>query len=715
MPKLRTNALARLLPLTGYPTRRWTRVVFVAHALLAAIQTEVAAALPWEVWESPARFAAVDPTHALVTHSSFCPDGCRYDRSNRGPESALDNPYPLRWLYRTSADEVVLLDERGPGALTRFWMTTGDGVSRCIDPAIRVRIHVDAASTPTLDVPLAALFDGTQIPFTSPLVEDRLGSSGGYVSRVPIAYASSLRVSLVNAESGNSACDPSGWGLLWYQFNVDRLRPGTAVEPFAPDVDLSAYRNFLDTTPGDDPWNGMLAPHAFAGSLTPGMSMTLASDIGSGSLRGIRLQVPAYARPLISIRLRFDGELAVDMPLDAFFGTSATAATRSLLFGEDTAGSLYAWWPMPYAQSLQVELAMVGPLGMPPTAISGSLSFDAPVADAARFHAQWRSQCLASGDMPVFADSGAGKIVALSARYAADGVIDRAYLEGDERIYVDHAITPVAYGTGVEDLHDGGFYFDQGPFLRALSGASAVDADGSQSTLAYRLFATDPISYTSAIRITQEAGLSPVQGVPMCARHVLFGYRVPRASTVRLAQFDVGSAAATALHAYVPPPGAVCSPLQAQFVDEPPTARDAIVCRSGSGSSTFRFNVNAAAHGLRLRRIVDAGDGVPGTIAGAPSATVRINGIEAGTFPPVASNPLRRWQQQEILLAEIPHAGALEIAIAPQSGAHAAMHSESQWELRGAWIDAIYSDGFDAINLRYARAAGGAGEKKPAR
>lgn len=673
--------------------RQW----FTMLVSCAASVPVIAAGLPWEIWESPARFAALDRAHTVVTHSSFCLDGCRYDRSNSGPESPLDNPYPLRWLQRRSADEVILLDERGPGALTRFWMTTGDGISRCIDPSIGVRMTIDGATEPALDLPLAALFDGTQIPFTSPLAEDRLGSSGGYVSRVPVTYASSLRVSLVNAENGNSACDPSGWGLLWYQLTVHRLAPGTAVSAFVAGVDLPEWRDFLATPAGDDPWRGMLAPQPFAGSLMPGTTWTLASDVGAGWLRGIRLQLPADRRALVSIRLRFDGQLAVDMPLDAFFSTSSTASTRSVLLGEDSSGALYAWWPMPYSQSMQVELAMVGALGMPPVTITGSLSIEesAPPVDHAQFHAQSRTQCVASGDMPVFAERGAGKIVGLSARYAADGVINRAYLEGDERIYVDHAITPTVYGTGVEDLHDGGFYFDQGPFLRALSGASTVDTDGSQLTHAYRLFATDPILYTSAIRITQEAGLSPAQGVPMCAAHVLYGYRAARASTVELARFDVGSAAAVAMHAYEPPEQALCTSLQATFVDEPPTARDAIVCRYATGSSHFRFTVDPSANGLRLGRTVDVGVGVPGSIAGAPPAQVILNGIAVGTFPALASNPLRRWQQQEILLADVAHAGVLEIEIVPEVGASAAMHSESQWALRGAWIDRIFSDGFD--------------------
>lgn len=655
-----------------------------------------AASLPWEVWESPARFAALDADDIVVEHSSHCPDGCRYDRSNQGPESLLDNPYPQRWLYRDGA-EVVLFDERGPGALTRFWMTTGDGVSRCIDPSIRVRFRLDGEDIPRLDVPLAALFDGSMPPFTAPLALDRLSSSGGYVSRVPIAYAQSLRISLLNAESAQSACDPSGWRLLWYQFHAHRLKPGATVTSFIPGTGSPGLRDFLATPPGSDPWNGMLVAQPFASSVTPPALVTLATRTGSGWLRGVRLDVAPSARAHVALRLWFDGVLTVDMPVADFFAASGSGSARSVLSGEGTDGVLYAWWPMPYAQEARVELVASGPAGVA-VPVSGSLAFDntASPPDSAPFHATLTSQCTAAGDMPVFAHRGAGKLVGLAARYRADGVIDRAYLEGDERVQVDDAPAPAWYGTGVEDLHDGGFYFDQGAFLRELGGAGLVDVDGSGETAAYRVFATDPVVYTSALRLTQEAGLSPAQPVPTCARHVVQGYRRDRPTVVSYGRFEVGDAAAVAAHAYVLPPSATCATQVGMFGDEPPTPRSASVCRTTGGSTRFHFVLREAAGSLRLRRTIDVGIGMPGSIAGAPAANVIVDGVTVGRFPPAASNPARRWQQQEILLGVAAQAGVLELEVVPEFSALAASHGESAWELRGGWIDTLFADGFDA-------------------
>ena len=241
--------------------RNMHRALLAYASLIAATFAPIAIAtgLPWEIWESPTRLATYDPTDVVLERSSHCLDGCRYDRSNRGPEDPADNPYPLRWLYRDGS-EAIVFDERGPGAVTRIWMTTGFGASSCFDPAIRVRFYFDGAPAPSLDMPLAALFDGSTPPFTPPLVADNATSSGGYVSYVPIAYASALRIALVGADNGGTnPCTGNDERLLWFQLQHHRLAPGTPVASFAPGDDFPAWRAFLAHA-GDDPWNGMIAP-----------------------------------------------------------------------------------------------------------------------------------------------------------------------------------------------------------------------------------------------------------------------------------------------------------------------------------------------------------------------------------------------------------------------------------------------------------------------
>ena len=150
--------------------RSFLRLVWVCGVALTFLSRDIFAQnLPWQYWTAPNVLARLDPSDMVLEHSSHCYGGCRYDRDGfSAPTPLANNPYPNRGLY-SSAGEVTVFDDLGAGAIARFWLTTGDGISRCIDPAIIAKIYLDGASTPTLSLPLAALFDGSTAPFQPPL------------------------------------------------------------------------------------------------------------------------------------------------------------------------------------------------------------------------------------------------------------------------------------------------------------------------------------------------------------------------------------------------------------------------------------------------------------------------------------------------------------------------------------------------------------------
>lgn len=658
-----------------------------------------ATGLPWEIWESPARLTTLDPTDMVLQQSSHCLDGCRYDRSNAGSESG--NAYPQRWVY-SDGDEAVVFDERGPGAITRIWMTTGFGTSTCIDPAVRVRFYVDGATVPTLDLALATVFDGSTAPFTAPLVADRVHSSGGYVSYVPIAYARSMRIALVGAGNGGvNPCQPIGADpaqrLLWFQIQHHRISPGSLVDPFTPGRDAPAWRAFLAHA-GDDPWNAMLAPASVNSTIAPGAIVKLATRAGPGWLRGIRLLLPRAAYAHVNLRLAFDGVGTVDLPLADFFATAAGFAmpARGVLVGEDAGGWLYAWIPMPFAQAVDVSLVAAADLPAA-TSVASALSFDTqPVSDdVGRYAATLSDACVDAGRIELASAGGAGKVIGVSARYNANGSATRGYLEGDELASIDGAIAPAWIGTGVEDFYNGGFYFDQGSWTAALSGATETDPDGQGTTAVYRWMLTDSLVHADGLRLHQEAGYAPAQPSPTCARTVVHAYRSAQPSIVAYDAFEVGDARAAAAHAYAAPPSAHCDRVTSIFEDEPPTSRVALACRYAEGSSHFRVRVPADGRALRLRRTFDAGAGTPGVVAGSAAADIRINGALAGAFAPAIANPARRWQQQDALLDVPAGATELEVEIEPAFDGPMPVFSESRWTLYGTWVDRLFADGFE--------------------
>lgn len=474
----------------------------------AAAPRAAGATLPWEVWKDLRQLAVLGAGGQVVLRSSHCPSGCAADRHAPGDSRFL----------RLEGEEGVLLDEAGPGALTRIWMTTGATVSQPFDPAVRVRFYFDGEALPRIDLPLPDLFSGAAPPFTPPLVADRLSSSGGFVSYVPMPFAERLKVTVSNAPALR----------LWFQFNIHRLAPGPVVTSFTGREDLAALRTLLASF-GGDPWPARSDATLASGTTTvaAGGKVVLDSAARAGTVTGILLGASPAVWESVHLVLRFDGETLVEMPLADFFAVRAETEldTRSLFLGRNAAGVLYSYFPMPFASSFELALRNEG---RRPAKLTFAVRRDRrpPLGGSGRFAAQLRAAepWPPGADFLVAYASRPGTWVGLTARLASVGTSERKYLEGDERVYVDGAPAPALYGTGIEDLANGGFYFDQGPFVQALAGMTDQRrvSPGREETAFYRFFLTDAVPFQRSL----VAGLEPGSSgeLAMAARTVSYLY-----------------------------------------------------------------------------------------------------------------------------------------------------------------------------------------------
>ena len=90
----------------------------------------------------------------------------------------------------------------------------------------------------------------------------------------------------------------------------------------------------------------------------------IAESTGSGTISGLRLQLPAPADRLLTglrLQIEFDGRTMVDSPLGEFFGAGlGTSNVRSLMFAAipqpEVSLSLSEWWPMPFARTARISL-----------------------------------------------------------------------------------------------------------------------------------------------------------------------------------------------------------------------------------------------------------------------------------------------------------------------------------------------------------------------
>ena len=637
----------------------------LAAALAAALTIPSAAAaapLPWEWWRDLSELSRLVDGDQVLLRSSHCPSQCRFDRTSAGDTRFL----------RIENGEAVIFDEPGAGAITRIWMTMGDGTSMPLDPNVRIRIRVDGESAPRVDLPLPELFAGTHPPFVPPLVLDLFDSSGGNVSYVPIPYRRGCTVSLVGAQSAR----------IWYQIGFHRLASAAGVASFRGDEDLSALTRALDLA-GRDPWP-QPAPHRQEGdhALQYGGTTVIWEREGPGEVRLLRIGVHPIYWPRLRIRIDFDGVRRVDLPVTDFFaiGRAPAAPTRSLLVGANLDDQVfYSYFPMPFKNGARIAIVHDG-IGDPLVFVGAIVgwSSDPPPADSAPFFAQARSADTVDPerDVTLLARGGAGKWVGLFLELGSVGTISHDYLEGDERVYVDGSASPAVYGTGVEDFFNGGFYFDRGPVLAPLHGSvyTLTTAEGELVDGMYRLLLADAVPFHGGLRVALENGPGPPTGhTRMRGRAVAYGYSRDDASWRLVDRLDLSKARSARDHRYQPPRLARCAAVTGAFENDPPLVGTALGCSFSRGQSSFTLR-SPRPGPLRLRRLLDAA-------TGTPEADVFVAGKRVATFPYVPANPDRRWQELDL---DLPVLGGelLRINVAPHAEPGGAKtHNEFAYEL----------------------------------
>lgn len=437
-----------------------------------------------------------------------------YDRSG-GADDGRRGTYSC--LRQTSVEGCVLAERRGAGEIDSIWFTRDAGD---VSATGALRIEVDGRTI--VDASLQKVADGALgPPFSFPLVANRLQSSGGVYIKVPIPFRRSMKVSTQE-------------NPLYYHVNYRSFSDGAGVSSFNPadragDV-LAKLRAAGQRDPKPRAPAAVTVRRAFR--LAAGGRLSLPAITGPGVITGLRVRFARLtaARPgepdprtalLQSARLAlsFDGRQTVDSPIGEFFGSGLGPATvRSLLLAQSplATGYMSSWWPMPFRRSASVSLRNASSTGVlagevlitraPQPAIVSALASHR----AGYFHATSRSGATTPGqDWSVLAVRGRGRLVGVS--QTLRGAIDRKYLEGDERVYLNGASAPQLHGTGTEDFYEGGYFFNQGPFTAPFNGSPAHLVDGPQCPASdcnsvYRLLLTDSIAFATGLRFGLEHG-----------------------------------------------------------------------------------------------------------------------------------------------------------------------------------------------------------------
>lgn len=404
----------------------------------------------------------------------------------------------------------------GSGALVRLWMTLLTIKDRPPDRE-RLLIYVDDETEPIIDVPLAAVLDGSASEIFAPPFGAAAQSHVAWY--YPVVFGSRLIVSL----DGAGPLD-----LIYHQSTVAidetpraRIRSSAAL----PERAIAALA-LVDLARGasDEVGSVRLAPSDVRDVLT----LT-----GAGTVRSLTTRAGTLS-DLAGVRLRvyWDGgaEAAIDVPLLELFASSFEAPPLAgpLLGAEGASVTLRL--PMPFSMGARFEVENTG-AAMVSVELEATLDRDAPAAG--RLHVERNETLGPTTDThhPLVDVTGAGRLAGVCLLMEGHALPDAGaftsnlnFLEGDERITVDGEVSIT--GTGTEDYLDGAFYFERGPHATPWTQAWVSPAVGDTGRVTGCRWHVRTQAIDFATSLTAELEIGP--GVPAVLdryRSVAFLYR----------------------------------------------------------------------------------------------------------------------------------------------------------------------------------------------
>lgn len=433
--------------------------------------------------------------------------------SSRDPHADSDAGHEDGTARAPGGSPRVLLDAVGPGAITRIGSGNPRGRLRVfVDDAVPEAAEVGPRDDPrpeqaALDVDMRAFLSGTG-PVAPPLAS---GCGLGACSYLPIPFARRI---LVTAEDA---------GEFEYEVEWRQYAAGTAVTAFARgDLERHATpiarANEIWSSPrhplGEDTYTYHLSRQAPEGELLASGALAR----GSRAVSELRLRIDAAdrARALRTcvLRLRFDGEPTVAVPLGAFFGVpDELRPIQSWFLSVTESGELVARFVMPYRESFELR---VDNAGDPELHLSGIVrtipwSWD---ERSLHFHALWR----ATGPLPTRPirllpqARVLGRGILVGDLLAVANPVEAWWGEGGEVIAVDGAGVPSHRGTSSAGVC-GGSAPDSTPFQvkfqaqfqAPLHGRTRCDGPASFGrTDLYRFRVLDAIPFERELDDAQE-------------------------------------------------------------------------------------------------------------------------------------------------------------------------------------------------------------------
>ena len=401
------------------------------------------------------RLTDLEQLAVLPAVGETCQQWSSYDRASK--YDPVSGTY-LGWdangdnfgIIRAENGKQVFAEMKGPGVIWRIW-------SAKTDPG-HVRIYLDGAAEPVVDLPFEEYFNRQNEPFTpSSLVHI---TSSGKNSYIPIPYQKSCKI-----------VADEGWGA-YYQFVYTTYPDDTKLPTFSRKLSDKEWialdqANTILSSCGRNPAaerKGETTEYVKV-TIQPGKTATIADIVGKRAITAlkVKMQVPPaeqsydLMRKLV-LKMYWDNEEepSVWTPLGDFFGSApGVNYYKSLPLGM-TVDGFYSYWYMPFARRGRLQLQNDGTEPQTITFLISHAPVKRSVKSLGRFHAKWHRDMFLPEDPARRAID--WTLLKTEGRGRFCGVMLHVWNpkggwwgEGDEKFFVDGETFPSTIGTGSED------------------------------------------------------------------------------------------------------------------------------------------------------------------------------------------------------------------------------------------------------------------------
>ncbi len=430
----------------------------------------------------------------------------------------FDMSHFIRVENNSGRREFVMLDNDGPGAIVRWWMTFYKAQNGII------RIYIDKDTIPVIEGSPDELLSGSLLTKSPLAVSVQEGAEIGEEGRdydhnfyVPIPFTQHCKITyecdslkLLYDYEGTPVKNGYYWPDVFYNIGIRSYQKQVRLKSATRESLMEARKIFDEA--GEKLFSEQVSSskeERFETSLVPGDSLVLEYKMSKHALNRLKIildaKSPQQALRSVVLKATFDGLSTIWTPVGEFFGTGYSLKPHKTFMNkrlED--GTMESFWIMPFRETCRIVFINYGSEIIKITGLAGfspytwknnSMYFAATWHEY--HHIRTRTDNGSMYDLNYVDISGKGV-------YVGDQVnlFNNTYFwwgEGDEKIFVDGEAFPSSFGTGSEDYYGYSFARPEAfshPFLSQPEGTGNTSS-GITVNMRHRIL--DAIPFTTSI------------------------------------------------------------------------------------------------------------------------------------------------------------------------------------------------------------------------